>query len=690
MNRFILFFIAVMISWISFGQGLHIGIVANQGSAPAFDSDYQAVLDFAGVQGYTLPSAQVQEYQNQLVLDYKTNGIWAEDDVIYVPAQDGSEEFGTINWKDPNNYQLLKIGTVDWTSNYGFKGDGTTGAMNTQYHPEGLVGAKMQNFDNSSVTMYLHNEHPYNDEGNTTGVFYSNGQYSSGKRTAWFQSGSSAMSIANFSTTHQTNSLGDNFYAGLVHNIYDDTQTNATTQYRSQGIEYDASGNAAIQDVWNHLSYGFFIGASNYNGGLGANWTSAGWGYWSGGSKQTDKAEIKRDLINNYFDDIIQPTEIYEMEDGVARGYQKDMNESNLQDIFWKSDGLMYWIIGATGDEVDQYVVTDAWRIEGSTVDFTLSVAGQENVPTGLWWHPSGDWFYICGLGGDDITRYDTVTSWDIDGATYTNDSGTIGSGLYEIEFEPDGLSVWGTESQSYWYIRKFELTTAWDVTTLNVNHVAQREFGQTRKPSNFGYNSDGTYGFVALEQNGEIATYRFPIPYDWVYAISDETLQSVYTANLRAAAMHPNNMEIFWLAGAGSNVEMKEHAFVGNLDLGPVLNSNPGFDTDTGWSKSTGWTISGGKARYDGTGGTSNLYQSNTASIVGREYIVSVTVDENTGTGTNQINFAGEIVNIIHLPEENVWRYRIKSTSASAVFQIYGRASEPFVIDDFTIQIIN
>lgn len=98
-----------------------------------FDPDYQAILDRADVQVYTKPSAAQQIIQNQLLIDLKSNGIWAENDVIYIPANDGSEDFGKLNWKTPASHELTKIGTVTWTSNKGFRGNGTTGVMNTNW-----------------------------------------------------------------------------------------------------------------------------------------------------------------------------------------------------------------------------------------------------------------------------------------------------------------------------------------------------------------------------------------------------------------------------------------------------------------------------------------------------------------------------------------------------------------------------
>jgi hypothetical protein len=60
------------------GIGLHIGNRVMGGGGAAFDADYQAVLDYATSQGYTLPSTGQQTLQNQLVVDLKAGGIWSK------------------------------------------------------------------------------------------------------------------------------------------------------------------------------------------------------------------------------------------------------------------------------------------------------------------------------------------------------------------------------------------------------------------------------------------------------------------------------------------------------------------------------------------------------------------------------------------------------------------------------------
>ena len=110
---------------------LRRGVIGGGGSASAFDSDYQAVLDRASTLGYTAPSASQQTLQNTLVTDLKTAGIWDKLDALYIMANDGSREFGRLNWAAPSTFELSEVNSPTFTSNQGFTGNGTSSTLDT-------------------------------------------------------------------------------------------------------------------------------------------------------------------------------------------------------------------------------------------------------------------------------------------------------------------------------------------------------------------------------------------------------------------------------------------------------------------------------------------------------------------------------------------------------------------------------
>jgi hypothetical protein len=113
--------------------GIGVGVGRQRVAVGGFDSDYQAVLNYATTQGYTLPSASQQIKQNQLVLDLKVGGVWSKLDTFAVFANDGSSNFGLIDWKRLALYTAVNSPT--WTSNVGFTGNGTSSYIDTNFNP---------------------------------------------------------------------------------------------------------------------------------------------------------------------------------------------------------------------------------------------------------------------------------------------------------------------------------------------------------------------------------------------------------------------------------------------------------------------------------------------------------------------------------------------------------------------------
>lgn len=107
------------------------GVLARGG----FDADYQAVLNRATALGYTLPSSGQQILQNNIIVGLKTAGVWGKTDIFYVFANNGSQEFATLNWKNPNAFQCSLVNAPVFTSNQGFNSDGATSFINTNWVP---------------------------------------------------------------------------------------------------------------------------------------------------------------------------------------------------------------------------------------------------------------------------------------------------------------------------------------------------------------------------------------------------------------------------------------------------------------------------------------------------------------------------------------------------------------------------
>lgn len=118
-------------------------------SAASFDTDTQAVLDYATSQGYTLPSASTQTALNSLIVSAKSDGVWSLLDVFYMFATDGDRGFAKINIKNPGTHNATEVGSMTFTTNQGFNTDGTTGYLRSNYIPS-VNGVNFQTSNGSA------------------------------------------------------------------------------------------------------------------------------------------------------------------------------------------------------------------------------------------------------------------------------------------------------------------------------------------------------------------------------------------------------------------------------------------------------------------------------------------------------------------------------------------------------------
>lgn len=117
------------------------------------DPDYQAVIDYAVLQGYTLPDSATQTRDSNRVANLKTEGVWSELDVFYIFEQSaGCSDFARINFKDPANFYLTAAPTYSiptFEAGRGFKG-GTSLGFNTNWNAS-TDAVNFLNNDNSFI-----------------------------------------------------------------------------------------------------------------------------------------------------------------------------------------------------------------------------------------------------------------------------------------------------------------------------------------------------------------------------------------------------------------------------------------------------------------------------------------------------------------------------------------------------------
>ena len=255
------------------------------GGGGGFDADYQSVLDRASSLGYTAPSAAQQTLQNTLVTDLKTAGVWDKLDVFYVFATDGDSDYATLNWKAPSSHQVTKVNSPTFTTNIGYRGNGTSAYLDTNYTPT----TDAVNYQLNSASMFM-----YRSELPTTGQIQSyEGAFKTGEGYAMISGRGPSYGENYLNSTAGLGNSTTNVGVGLQ--LVNRPNSNTINLYFNGSFVSQNTSAASVSvpsvSVWNF--------AAN-NGASGIFFSNVGHGMWGMGADLTSEQTDLNTAIQNY------------------------------------------------------------------------------------------------------------------------------------------------------------------------------------------------------------------------------------------------------------------------------------------------------------------------------------------------------------------------------------------------------
>jgi len=211
------------------------------------------------------------------------------------------------------------------------------------------------------------------------------------------------------------------------------------------------------------------------------------------------------------------------------------------------------------------------------------------------------------------------------------------------------------------------------------------------------------TTGAITSYSNMEIGRYA-AVEFDgymcnfgvWSSHLSQAQIKSIMNKNYAGlTASEKTDLVSWWnldsvIPDTTTLVYDNHHGGEGEVLGGELLNCNSFNCADPAalWNEGSGWSFSGGKAIYDGTGGTSPLAQSDVIEV-GKTYRVSIEVLSNEGTGPNTIFLGGTVLSAVNLSVGTHVFYGA-TNNTSVILTIYGRSGEVFEIGSVSVKEIN
>jgi hypothetical protein len=193
--------------------------------------------------------------------------------------------------------------------------------------------------------------------------------------------------------------------------------------------------------------------------------------------------------------------------------------------IFWKPDGLKFWVVGDSNNRVYAYTCSVAWSVSTATYDNVFfGVGTQETNPKCVFFKPDGTIMYVSGFNTDRVWSYNLSTAWNI--STAVVDSSFLMSGVEAssqgLWIDPTGTKLYFTGSTSD-RVYQATMSSAWNLATVFLNSGFVSNNSQDTAGAGFRFNSDGTKLFVTGTTNDRVYSYTLSVPWRTGSAVYDD-----------------------------------------------------------------------------------------------------------------------------------------------------------------------
>jgi len=189
--------------------------------------------------------------------------------------------------------------------------------------------------------------------------------------------------------------------------------------------------------------------------------------------------------------------------------------ETGVRGIAFNNDGTKIFVVGSSGDDINEYVLSSAYDVSTGTYSQNFSVSSEDSAPTGIAFNADGTKMFINGLGGQDVNEYTLSTGFDLSTASYSQNFSVAAqeTSPFGLAFSNDGTKMFvsggvGDDVNEYTLSTGFDISTASFVDSFSVA-------SQDAAPIAITFNNDGTKFFVAGNDNDSVYEYELSTAFD-------------------------------------------------------------------------------------------------------------------------------------------------------------------------------
>ena len=221
----------------------------------------------------------------------------------------------------------------------------------------------------------------------------------------------------------------------------------------------------------------------------------------------------------------------------------------------FNNDGTKMYIIGMSGDEVNEYTLSTGFDVSTATYTQLFSVSAQETNPMGMAFNNDGTKMYVFGTTGKDVNEYVLSIGFDVSTAAYSQVFSVASQEAAPsgIVFNDDGTKMFviGFDGDE---VNEYSLTTAFDVSTashVQVFSVATQE----NQPTGISFNNDATKMYVLGNDGNDVTEYSLDNPAVQTVCLNEAITNITYNTTGATGIGTPTDLPTGVTAAWSSNV---------------------------------------------------------------------------------------------------------------------------------------
>ena len=194
--------------------------------------------------------------------------------------------------------------------------------------------------------------------------------------------------------------------------------------FNTDGTKMFVTGSAGTDVNEYTLTTGFNVSTASYSQNfsvISQTTTPRGLGFNTNGTKmfvvgQVGSVVYEYDLTTGF--DI--STASY------SQNFSLSSQETGAQDVAFNSDGTKMFIVGHSGQDVNEYTLSTGFDISTASYSQNFSVSSQDTIPTGITFNTDGTSMFITGQTNDKVFEYTLTSGFDVSTASYSSTSFSV------------------------------------------------------------------------------------------------------------------------------------------------------------------------------------------------------------------------------------------------------------------------